>query len=177
MDHDRIETRKCSIITNLQFTQDNNKWKNLRSIVMIECNREYKNSDKRTETAVRYYTSSLKPERIDFQKAIRSHWGIENKLHWILGRRMSPEIPLQKSAWQKKLQKFSWDTFFQLSIWFWNCFNQKNGLLLKVPRKRKENRPQNFSILNKIALNLLKISSKVGVKSKYKYRTVLLIKL
>ena len=87
-----------------------------------------KNSHKPTETATRYYISSLSADAEDFQKAIRLHWGIENKLHWTLD------------------VAFSEDT----------------------SRKRTGNSAQNFSILNKIALNLLKKDSsvKIGVKSR-----------
>lgn len=128
LDHGRIETRKCSIITDFKFIKDNNKWENLKTVVRIESIREFKNSDKSTENAVRYYISSLKAEAIDFQKAIRSHWSIENKLHWTL------DVAFSEDA----------------------------------SRKRTKNASQNFSILNKIALNLLKNekTSKIGVKSK-----------
>jgi predicted transposase YbfD/YdcC len=135
LDHGRIETRKCSIITDLpagkagfQFIENNNKWANLKTAVRIESIREFKNSEKPTEKAVRYYISSLKAEAIDFQKAIRSHWSIENKLHWTL------DVAFSEDA----------------------------------SRKRTKNASQNFSILNKIALNLLKNekTSKIGVKSR-----------
>lgn len=126
--HGRVETRKCSVITDFQFIEDNKKWKNLNSIIKIESTREFKNSNKATEKAVRYYISSLIAEPRDFQNAIRSHWGIENKLHWTL------DVAFGEDA----------------------------------SRKRKGNAPQNFSILNKIALNLLKNekSLNIGVKSR-----------
>lgn len=128
LDHGRIETRKCSVITDFQFIEDSKKWKNLQSIVKIESVREFKNSDRLTETAIRYYISSLRAAPEDFQDAIRSHWGIENKLHWTL------DVAFGEDA----------------------------------SRKRKDNAPQNFSTLNKIALNLLKNekSLKIGVKSR-----------
>ncbi|MCF7567492.1 ISAs1 family transposase [Sabulilitoribacter arenilitoris] len=128
LDHGRIETRICSIITDFKFTEDNNKWKNLTTLIKIESTREFKNSDKSIEKATRYYISSLYANPEDFQKAIRSHWGIENKLHWTL------DVAFSEDA----------------------------------SRKRVGNASQNFSILNKIALNLLKNekSSKVGVKSR-----------
>lgn len=135
LDHGRIETRKCSIITDLpagktgfKFIGNNNKWKNLKTLVRIESIREFKNSEKPTEKAVRYYISSLKAEAKDFQRAIRSHWSIENKLHWTL------DVAFSEDA----------------------------------SRKRTKNASQNFSILNKIALNLLKNekTSKIGVKSR-----------
>lgn len=128
LDHGRIETRKCSVIDEFNFIAADSPWKNLASVIKIEATREFKNSDKPAENSVRYYISSLKAGAADFQKAIRSHWGIENKLHWGL------DVSFAEDA----------------------------------SRKRKNNASQNFSMLNKIALNLLKNekSSKVGVKSR-----------
>ena len=128
LDHGRIETRTCSIITDFKFIADDNKWKNLTTVIKIESIREFKNSDKLVEKATRYYISSLDAKPEDFQNAIRSHWGIENKLHWTL------DVAFSEDA----------------------------------SRKRIGNASQNFSILNKIALNLLKNekSSKTGVKSR-----------
>jgi hypothetical protein len=79
-DHGRIETRICSVITDLQHVETDNNWTNLKSVIRIESQREFKNSDKPTENAIRYYISSchLKPK--DFQQAIRSHLAIEKKL-------------------------------------------------------------------------------------------------
>jgi predicted transposase YbfD/YdcC len=31
-----------------------------------------------------YYLSSLPPRVKQFAKAVRGHWGIENRLHWVL---------------------------------------------------------------------------------------------
>lgn len=126
--HGRIETRKCSAITNFQFIKPENKWTKLTSVIKIESIREFKNSTKKTEKATRYYISSLLATPNEFEKAIRSHWTIENKLHWTL------DVAFAEDA----------------------------------SRKRTNNASQNFSILNKIALNLLKNekSSKVGVKSR-----------
>ena len=73
LDHGRIETRKCNIITDFQFIPQNNDWEKLNTIIKIESTREFKNSDKPTEIATRYYISSLKATPKDFQNAIRSH--------------------------------------------------------------------------------------------------------
>lgn len=126
--HGRIETRKCSVISDFGFIPSNSNWVKLTSIIKIESTREFKNSDKPTETATRYYISSLRSKPEDLQNAIRSHWGIENKLHWTL------DVPFSEDA----------------------------------SRKRNKNAAQNFSILSKIALNLLKNekSSKIGIKSR-----------
>jgi predicted transposase YbfD/YdcC len=83
--HGRIETRKCSVISDFQFIENKgNKWNNLNQIVKIESIREFKNSDKKTEKATRYYISSLEDKAVNYQEHIRSHWGVENKLHWTL---------------------------------------------------------------------------------------------
>ena len=59
LDHWRIETRKCSVITDFKFIENKEEWTGLKSIVKIESIREFKNSDRPTETATRYYISSL----------------------------------------------------------------------------------------------------------------------
>ena len=128
LDHGRIETRKCSIITAFKFIENREKWSELKTIIKIESVREFKNSDKPTETATRFYISSLIANAEKFQDAIRLHWGIENKLHWVL------DVAFSEDA----------------------------------SRKRKGNAAQNFSVLSKIALNLLRkeVSEKQGVKGK-----------
>ncbi|WP_116789528.1 ISAs1 family transposase [Flavobacterium psychrotrophum] len=82
--HGRIETRKCSVINDFQHIEDQTHWAKLKSIIKIESTREFKNSDKPIEKAIRYYISSLAVAAIEFQYIIRSHWNIENKLHWSL---------------------------------------------------------------------------------------------
>ena len=87
--HGRIETRKCSVISNFQFinNEDENgteKWKNLKSIIKLESIREFKNSSKQPEIAARYYITSLQEPPKILLSNIRAHWGVENKLHWVL---------------------------------------------------------------------------------------------
>ncbi|NPD85030.1 ISAs1 family transposase, partial [Lentimicrobium sp. L6] len=83
--HGRIETRKCSVITDFQFIEnDDNKWNKLTQIVKLESIREFKNSDKQTKKASRYYITSRNDSAEKYQDYIRSHWGVENKLHWTL---------------------------------------------------------------------------------------------
>tara|TARA_R110002050_G_scaffold109799_2_gene221481 strand:+ start:716 stop:1675 length:960 start_codon:yes stop_codon:yes gene_type:complete len=76
-DHGRIETRTCSVISDLGDIENKQKWKNLSSIIKIGSTREFKNSERSTETSIRYYISSVKDNSTYFQHAIRSHWAIE----------------------------------------------------------------------------------------------------
>lgn len=128
LDHGRIETRTCNCIKDFKFIPVDNHWLNLNTIIRIESTREFKNSEKPIEKATRFYISSLEANSTIFQKAIRSHWAIENKLHWTL------DVAFGEDA----------------------------------SRKRTRNTAQNFSILHKIGLNLMKNekSCKLGVKSK-----------
>lgn len=80
--HGRIEKRKCSVITDLDYLLDKENWANLKSIVKIESERTMKKTGE-VQTFTRYYLSSLTDAKL-ISRAIRQHWGIENKLHWCL---------------------------------------------------------------------------------------------
>jgi predicted transposase YbfD/YdcC len=79
--HGRIETRRCQVFgTELIDKNIAKRWKKLNTVIKITSTREYLG---KTETQERIYISSLYPKN-DFNKYIRSHWGVENKLHWVL---------------------------------------------------------------------------------------------
>ena len=96
--HGRIETRICNVIKDFQFIEKDNGWGNLQSIIKIESIREFKNSDKPTEKAIRYYISSLQNNAKEFQIKIRSHWAIENKLHWTLDVAFSEDASRKRAG-------------------------------------------------------------------------------
>lgn len=77
----RIEKRTCYVLKDLQFLDDLQGWTGVKSVVMIEAQRE-KNGKQTFET--RYYLSSLDENAIEFNRLVRSHWSIENQLHWQL---------------------------------------------------------------------------------------------
>lgn len=81
--HGRIENRTCSIITDLSLIEKPQSWKSLSTIIRIESQRYIKSTGV-TQSQTRYYISSLDASAEVFQKAIRSHWSIENNLHWSL---------------------------------------------------------------------------------------------
>ncbi len=101
--HGRIETRTCSVLNNFQFIEQNNGWKNLKTIIKIESTHELKNSDKNTEKSTRYYISSLQNDANEFQKKIQSHWSIENKLHWTLDVSFGEDTSLKKKVMRLKI--------------------------------------------------------------------------
>ena len=79
--HRRIETRKAWITENIQWFADRKEWENLRSVGIIESTRDI-NGEKTVQR--RYYLSSLPADAKVFSKAVRTHWRVENSLHWVL---------------------------------------------------------------------------------------------
>lgn len=79
--HGRAEIRTCKVINNLNWIDEKENWKGLKSIIKITSERMIGDSH---TTQDRYYISSLGADAAYFNQAIRSHWGIENKLHWQL---------------------------------------------------------------------------------------------
>ncbi len=125
--HGRVEQRKCSVIADLSLIDKSAEWASLQGLVRIESERYHKATGK-TEREIRYYITSLRADAARLNSVVRQHWGIENKLHWVLDVGFGEDLD----------------------------------------RKRAGHAAQNFSILNRIALNLLKQdkSSKRGVKGK-----------
>ena len=86
-DHGRIEERRHSVCHNTQWLfsdrryPDEPHFPHLAMIAMVEnhVEREGRKSSER-----RYYLSSVKLDAQAFAAAVRAHWGIENRLHWVL---------------------------------------------------------------------------------------------
>ena len=83
-DHGRIENRSVIATSNIDWLINRHNWVGLKSIVAITSTRENKSSgDISQET--RYFITSLESDNIEkIANAIRSHWSVENKLHWSL---------------------------------------------------------------------------------------------
>ena len=77
----RKEERLLFVTEEIEWLPMKEEWKDLRSIVLVVSYRE-ENGVKTTER--RYYISSLSADAQAHAKAVRNHWGIENKQHWIL---------------------------------------------------------------------------------------------
>jgi predicted transposase YbfD/YdcC len=82
--HGRIERRRCLAIGDpayLAFIDPDGAWPNLKSVVLVESTRRLGTT---VSTEARHYLSSLPANAKALNAAIRSHWGIENRLHWVL---------------------------------------------------------------------------------------------
>jgi predicted transposase YbfD/YdcC len=80
-DHGRIETRIYTAIHDVAWLQDRHDWPGLRGVVMVESTREL---DDKTERETRFYITSLAWLAIQLGPVIRSHWAVENSLHWLM---------------------------------------------------------------------------------------------
>lgn len=79
--HGREEIRRCWVSDDLCGVQNKENWKHLNSLVVVESERTLNGE---TSIEHRYYISSAKNSASYFLKASRQHWGVENKLHWVM---------------------------------------------------------------------------------------------
>ncbi len=123
--HGRTEARRCWATSDLDWLEGRQEWEGLKSVVFIESERFVGDS---LSVERRYYLSSLPNDAQLLNKAIRSHWGVENSLHWVLDV----------------------------------TFDEDRS------RIKKENAPENFGLLRRLALCLLKkeTTSKRSIKGK-----------
>ena len=80
-DHGKIEIRKYWTTSDIDWLQSKENWKNLETICMVERERQF---DHETVCETSYYIGSIEDNAEHFAHAVRSHWGIENSLHWVL---------------------------------------------------------------------------------------------
>jgi predicted transposase YbfD/YdcC len=82
--HGRLEQRRCRAIDDpayLAYIDPDRAWPQLKSVVCIESTRRIGDT---VSIEARHYLSSLPADAKALNAAIRSHWGIENRLHWVL---------------------------------------------------------------------------------------------
>jgi predicted transposase YbfD/YdcC len=80
-DHGRIETRTTTVIHDVGWLQERHAWPGLKAVVMVESSREISG---KIETETRFYITSLVMLAHLLGPVVRSHWAIENSLHWVL---------------------------------------------------------------------------------------------
>ena len=123
--HGRDEFRRCWATSDPSWLEGRGEWEGLRSVAMVEAGRFI--GDK-LSVETRYYISSLPSDAKLLNEAVRSHWGVENSLHWAL------DVTFQEDR----------------------------------SRIRKGDAPENFGLLRRLALCLLKkeCSTKRSIKGK-----------
>src|SRR4030088_3327449 len=86
-DHGRIETRTTTVIHDIAWLQDRHDWPGLKSVIIVDSIRETPGPSTGTdkiERETRFYITSLILLAGLLGPIIRSHWAIENSLHWVM---------------------------------------------------------------------------------------------
>lgn len=81
--HQRIERRSCWVFRASEVFEASvgQRWSGLQSVVVIRSQRQLWN---KTTCETRFFLSSLAVDAAHFTRSVRSHWEIENSLHWSL---------------------------------------------------------------------------------------------
>jgi predicted transposase YbfD/YdcC len=80
-EHGRIETRTTTVINDVEWLQKRHDWPGLNAVVMVDSQREING---KVECETRYYITSLLVAAHLLGPIVRSHWAIENSLHWVM---------------------------------------------------------------------------------------------
>jgi predicted transposase YbfD/YdcC len=113
--HDRRETRRATIIRDTSVAAAN-RFPGTVALARITSRRRPHAGRADKPVVVRYYLLSKYMPASRVLQIVRSHWGIENRLHWVLDV----------------------------------VFNEDRG------RARKDNGPENFAILRRFAINIVR---------------------
>ena len=118
----RLVTQCCSVLPATGIVPESD-WPRCAVIARIDSVRQVKRKPFSLEQ--RYYIASRNLAPAEVAEAVRSHWGIENQLHWVL------DVTMKEDA----------------------------------STVRKDNAPENLSLLKKIILNLLRMDTTDKIKS------------
>jgi predicted transposase YbfD/YdcC len=86
-DHGRIEVRRHQVSYEVDWLTGDRRFpgeprfEGMAMMAMVQAEVE---RNGKTTIAHRYYLSSAKLSAEQFARAVRAHWGIENRLHWVL---------------------------------------------------------------------------------------------
>lgn len=128
--HGRIETRRCTAVGELDWLDLlglKARWSKLASVACIESTRERGGT---IETEKRYVISSLPADSRRILHAVRTHWGIENGLHWCLDVTFGDDASLIRL--RNAAQNFSF--LRRLAL---NLFRADKSRSISLPRKLK----------------------------------------
>jgi predicted transposase YbfD/YdcC len=86
-EHGRIELRRHAVCHDVAWLFSDRRYPGepvFPGLAMIGMVDSHTQRDGRTEHERRYYLSSAKLDATSFATSVRAHWGIENRLHWVL---------------------------------------------------------------------------------------------
>jgi predicted transposase YbfD/YdcC len=146
--HGRIEKRKYFVTSDedlINHINDRKKWKNLKSVGMVENTREI---DGKKSIQRKYYILDIDVTAERFAKITRNHWQIENGLHWILDVHFKEDFSTSKKD----------NSIFNLSLLRKICYNliKLDDSFGKISFKKKLNRYNfDFQLLENLIFNVI----------------------
>ena len=146
--HGRIEKRKYYIVNDMDLIShinDRKKWKNLKSVGMVENTREI---DGKKSVQRKYYILDIDITAEKFAEITRNHWQIENGLHWILDVHFKEDFSTSKKD----------NSIFNLSLLRKICYNliKLDDSFGKISFKKKLNRYNfDFRLLENLIFNVI----------------------
>ncbi len=136
--HGRIETRIASVSSDVDWLQETHHWPGLSAVGKVTAIRR---QDGAESEQIRYYLLSEVCAAERFNYIVRGHWGIENRLHWVLDvtcnedqarnrkghcaenlallRKLAlnlARLEASKGSMRGKLKRAGWDDGFLISI-------------------------------------------------------------
>ncbi len=88
--HGRIEERKCwAVEGESKWLGLDKEWKKIRTLAMVKRKRTIRGKASEESS---YYISSLEGNARKIAEAARSHWAVENSLHWVLDVTMNEDM-------------------------------------------------------------------------------------
>ena len=129
--HGRIEIRECwttSAADYFPFVRNASAWAKLQTLAMVRTER--RQTDWVT-VEVRYYLSSLESKADKLLHAIRTHWTIENQLHWVL------DVAFDEDQCRVRTEPAA-QNFAILRHWVLNLLKQEPSAKCGIQAKRKK---------------------------------------
>ena len=143
-DHGRLEERRHLVCHDVSWLlsdrryPDEPQFPHLAMIGMVETRTERAG---RTERERRYYLSSAKLDAKTFAAAVRAHWGIENRLHWVLDVVFHDDLPRLRTGFGP--QNMAVVKHMAMNL----VRNPKDNHSLKVRRKKANLNPDYLEAL------------------------------
>ena len=82
--HDRVVQRRVFASTDAAALDALSGWPGRRTVLTVESIRSLNSAHTRVGSEIRYFLSSCPDSPAVLGQAIRSHWTVENALHWVL---------------------------------------------------------------------------------------------
>ena len=99
--HGRLVRRRGFASTDAAALEALSGWPGLRTVLAVESIRSLNSAPTKVESEIRYFLSSCPDSPAVLGQAVRTHWAVENALHWVLDvtfREDDSRVPDQRAA-------------------------------------------------------------------------------